>query len=102
MSVCANQDVFNVAVRKALKENEKEAMKKIGSWVYVYVVLWLVFFVWGVILAMQISDHTERVEHILFALVFGPIYVIAYYLGGYKGKKGRSARMGMCGGGHDE
>ena len=92
--VCQNQDTFNVALRKAIKENEKENMKKAKPWIYVYIVLWAIFLVWGVMLAMQISDQSERIEHIVFAIVFGPVYVLSYYLG----LSGNKPKMGMtCG-----
>ena len=79
--VCENQDDFNRAFRKAIKYNNKENMKKARPWIYVYLVLWLIFMVWGILLAMKIAPGPERVEHLLFALVFGPAYVLAYYLG---------------------
>lgn len=81
MSVCNNQDAFNQAFRSALKYNNKENMKKARPWMYVYLVLWLLFFVWGVMLAIQVPSGPERVEHLVFAIVFGPVYVLAYYIG---------------------
>lgn len=79
--VCENQDDFNEAVRKAIKYNNKESMKKAQPWLYVYVVLWMIFLVWGVILAMQIPAGQTRLIHLVFAIVFSPVYVLSYYLG---------------------
>jgi len=87
--VCQNQDDFNMAFRKAVKYNNKKAMKDNRPWIIVYAVLWLVFLIWGVLLAMQLPPGPERTEHLLFALVFGPAYVLAYYLGVMGGGKSR-------------
>lgn len=91
--VCDNQDTFSQAFRKAIKYNDKENLKKAKPWVYIYLVLWIVFFVWAILLAMQVPSGPDRVEHIVFAMVLGPVYVLAYYLGAYNG-----SMFGMCGG----
>lgn len=78
--VCDNQDDFNMAFRKAVKYTNKKNMKEAQPWLIVYAVLWLIFLFWGVMLAMKIPSGPERVEHIVFAIVFGPAYVLAYYL----------------------
>lgn len=97
--VCDNQSDFNIAVRKALKYNMKEDMKKAKPWIYVYMVLWAIFFVWAVIIAMKVAPAgAERTEHLVFAMVFSPIYVIAYYLGMMGNNIGMG--FGMCGGSH--
>lgn len=83
--VCDNQSDFNHAFRKALKHNNKENLKKARPWMYVYMVLWLIFLVWALMLAIQVPAGPERVEHLVFALVFGPAYVLAYYLGSLGG-----------------
>lgn len=80
-SVCANQDDFNVAFRKAIKHNNKENIKKAKPWIYVYLTLWTIFFVWAILLAMQVPTGPQRVQHLVFAIVFGPVYVLSYYLG---------------------
>jgi hypothetical protein len=102
--VCQNQDDFNVAFKNAIKYNSDQNMKKAKPWLIVYAVLWAVFLVWGIVLAMQITSPVERVEHLLFAIIFSPAYVLAYYLGALSkpGSSGipmgmRHSRMGMCG-----
>jgi hypothetical protein len=85
-NVCTNQDDFNVAFRKAIDYNNRKNNRKIQAWLYVYGVIWLIFFIWAIVLAMQMPVGVERVEHLVFAMVFSPIYVIAYYLGGGNGK----------------
>lgn len=80
-NVCADQDTYNKALRDAIKYNQDENRKEMKKWAYVYLGLWLVFFVWGLMLAMKMPSGAERVQHVLFALVFGPMYVLAHYLG---------------------
>jgi len=94
-NVCTNQDDFNEAFRKALKYNDKENMKKAKPWVYVYVVLWVIFFIWAIMLAMQVPPGPERIEHLIFAIVFSPAYVLAYYLGIINKPGSGGAIMGM-------
>jgi hypothetical protein len=42
--------------------------------------IYLVFSLWALFLALRVSDQTHRVLHVLLALVFGPVYVMSYYL----------------------
>lgn len=44
-------------------------------------VLYLLFLIWGVLLAMR-APHHSRAIHIVLAIVFAPVYVIAYYMTG--------------------
>ena len=93
-NVCDTQDDFNVAFRKALKEENKDAMKKARPWVYVYMTLWLVFFVWALLLAMQVESGPTRIFHLVLAMVFSPVYVLAYYLGALGENQGAVMSMG--------
>ena len=77
-NVCDSQDDFNVAFRKAVKENIKQERKKMGSWVYVYLVVFFVFLVWALFLSM--NSPSDRVVNIVLAILFSPVYVIGYYL----------------------
>lgn len=79
-NVCLNQDDFNVALRKAIKYNNKENIKKAKPWIYVALALWLIFSLWAIVLAMQAPVGPQRVTHITFAVVFGPAYVLSHYL----------------------
>jgi hypothetical protein len=80
MSVCANQDAFNQAFQQAVKYNDKKDRPKM--WIrLVYLGLYIVFIVWALLLASKVQNVDERKEHFLFALLFGPVYVLAYYLG---------------------
>lgn len=93
--VCGNQADFNIAFRKAVKNDIEQKMDKAGAWLYVSAVVLLIFLVWAILLAMQVPPGPERVEHLVFAIVFSPIYVLAYYLGVMG--DGKSGRFGMCG-----
>lgn len=83
--VCDNQDDFNHAFRKAIKNNNQENMEKARPWLYVYMVLWMIFLIWALLLAMKVPAGQERVLHVFFALVASPAYVLAYYLGALGG-----------------
>lgn len=76
-SICDSQDSFNVALRSGLKYNSDENLNEAKPWLYVYVVLWVIFLLWAMMLAMQVPAGSERVLHVVFAIVFSPIYVIA-------------------------
>lgn len=78
--VCQDQDVFNKAVRKALKYTEKKEKPK--GWVsIVSMAIYILFMFWALVLAMKVSTPSTKTLHYVFAIVFSPIYVIAYYLG---------------------
>ena len=85
--VCSDQDTFNNAVYTALKDLDKEEMDKHKSWRNVHVIIWMVFFLWAVFLAMKVNNGPEKIEHLLFAMVFSPIYVLAYYLGMFSSER---------------
>lgn len=76
-SVCQNQNSFNSAVYDAVKYTVKQ--DKPNKW------LMLVFFVLYVILTLvavflAVREKSNRQLHILFALLFGPLYIIAHLL----------------------
>jgi hypothetical protein len=79
--VCDNQDDFNIAFRKAIKDAEEVNLKEGKPWIVMFSIFWLIFLVWGIMLAMKVPQGPERVEHLVFAMAFGPVYVIANYLG---------------------
>ena len=93
-SVCDTQNDFNVAFREAVKHDVRENEKKMKPMMYVSGVLMLIFLVWALLLAMQVPAGSVRILHLVFAIIFSPVYVIGYYLG-MIGSKG--AEMGMCG-----
>ena len=80
--VCQNQDDYNQAFRQALKYNYKQNMKNARPAMWVAFSLYVVLTFWALMLAMRVSSNPERTEHLFFALVGGPVYVLAYYLSG--------------------
>jgi hypothetical protein len=90
--VCQNQADFNQALRKAVQYNQDQDVKSVS---YVYIILWSVFFIWAVLLALKVKPHSERVLHLVLAMLFSPVYVLSHYLGGLNAPS--SAVMGMCG-----
>jgi len=84
---CTNQDNFNKSFRKAIKYNNKENIRKAKPWIYVSLVLWLIFFIWAVLLAMQVPQGPDRVTHLTFAIVFSPAYVLSFYLGSSRDRR---------------
>ena len=80
MSVCSNQDTFNQSFRQAVKNYVKKEEPRAVA-VIIVSVIYLVVMIWAVILALKISSGDERTKHVLFALLFSPLYIIAYFLG---------------------
>jgi hypothetical protein len=80
MSVCQDQTSFNQAFNKAVKyvdkKNQPLPMAKMLTGLLV-----LVFFVWALMLAMKVEGTSEqKLVHLVLAMVFSPLYVIAHYL----------------------
>lgn len=82
--VCDNQDDFNQALRQGIVFNQQQNLKKMQPYMWVYLIVFLVFFVWALMLAMKVPPGQGKVLHILFALLFSPLYVISHYLGHMK------------------
>lgn len=81
MSVCATQDDFNVAVDKAVKYViHKQETRKLTAAQMISALIYLLIVIWALLLALSMPS-SERVEHVLFALLFAPVYIMAYYLG---------------------
>ena len=81
-NVCVNQDTFNNSVYKALKFSEEKMKKRDNKkcpYVTTYGITHIIFLIWAVILASRASP-TNRLIHMMVAIVLSPLYVIAYYL----------------------
>jgi hypothetical protein len=79
-NVCTDQKTFNNAFYEALKDSRKKDDKKIDGVILVYIVIHTIFLIWGIILAFKSQPPQNRVVHITLAIVFSPMYVLAYYL----------------------
>jgi len=79
---CENQDAFNKSLKQALKYKKKEDRPSYTLRV-IYMIVHVVLAVWAIVLAMQIPSlsQAEKTEHLTLAIIFPPIYIIAYYLG---------------------
>ena len=77
-----NQQDFNQIFYKALeysRDRDVDKMKK-NNGLLIYIAIHVLFLVWGVMLAFKSQPPHNRVVHITLAIVFGPAYVLAYYL----------------------
>tara|TARA_Y100000389_G_scaffold170644_1_gene177769 strand:+ start:791 stop:1039 length:249 start_codon:yes stop_codon:yes gene_type:complete len=82
MSLCDNQDNFNDAFYKALKDSRKRDNKKMASGVGIYMLFHLIFLFWGIMLALK-QPKDQQIVHLTLAMVFSPAYVLAYYLNAF-------------------
>lgn len=80
LNICGNQGNFNVAVRRALKFNQKVEMKQNKKFMIASLVIGLILLLWAVNLVKKIPDSIMRREHMVFAILFSPVYILAYYL----------------------
>jgi hypothetical protein len=78
-NVCDNQDVFNVAVDKAVVSNNRKVIKENRSFLAYYALFMLIALVWAVMLSMRVPK-AQRLIHTVFAFLFSPAYILAYYL----------------------
>lgn len=77
--VCNNQDDFNVAMREAINQI---AVKDELPWMYVYSIVWFIFLFWALTLALKMPKE-QRLIHLIFAIMFSPVYILSYYLNRY-------------------
>ena len=83
-TVCDTQDTFNHAFRKAVKYVEKKETPK--TWIeIVSLAILMIVIVFAVILASKV-DTSERVIHYTLAIMFSPVYILAYLVGGVNRK----------------
>ena len=83
MSVCSDQDNFNKAFSKAADEYEKAKMpsvKEMSVAIIIYALLYFLFLVWAIILAMRVQDREHRMLHMVFAIGASPLYVLSHYI----------------------
>jgi hypothetical protein len=80
MSVCENQKNFNHAIYNAVKDYDRRERRQMSGFVTFYIMLHLVFLIWGVMLALTSVPKENRVLHITLAVLFSPAYVMSYYL----------------------
>lgn len=81
-NLCNDQDEYNHTFYKALNYSRKQDDKKMANAVGIYLIIHTIFLIWGVILAIKSQPPENRVIHITLAIVFSPVYVLAYYIKG--------------------
>ena len=82
-NLCDSQAGFNHAFYKALKYARKKDSNLMAGPLAIYLVIHMIFLVWGIVLAFKSQPADNRVMHITLAMVFGPAYVLAYYLNAF-------------------
>ena len=80
MSVCNNQQDFESALKSASRYVRDEE-KPPSNTMKVVCIVYLIIGVWALLLALRVPSGTKRIEHIVFALIFPPAYIVAHYLG---------------------
>lgn len=80
--ICDTQQDFNLAFNQALNQYRVKEMQQLRkNPVYIIVmILYLVFMIWGVFLALRVKEKEHRILHVTLALIAGPLYVFGYYL----------------------
>jgi len=79
-NVCKNQQTFNGAFQNALNNYYyNQPQMPIGITI-LYFLLFILFIVWALYLAMKVKMSPERIIHIIFAIIVSPLYIISYYL----------------------
>lgn len=82
-TVCENQDTFNNAVSIAIdnyKEEKKTSAQVSTGTMTIYAILMLILFIWAIVLAFQVKKGSERILHLLAAMILSPLYIISYYV----------------------
>lgn len=80
MSLCNDQNTFNVAFSDAIKDYDKKQEQTLSGPLAIYMVIHMIFLIWGILLAFKSTPSDHRVIHITLAIVFGPAYVLSYYI----------------------
>lgn len=73
------QKDFDVAMRKAIRHIQRSERKMTPA-MAISGVLYMVVIIWAVLLAMSVEPKA-RTTHLVFAILFSPAYIIAYYMG---------------------
>jgi hypothetical protein len=83
LNIVGNQHNFNYAFYQALKNARKKDRMLLSGGMAFYLFIHIIFLIWGVMLAFKSQPKQSRVLHITLAIIFGPAYVLAYYLNSF-------------------
>lgn len=83
-NVCNNQKMFNEAFDKAIENRRNKyswdsmnSYQKVSS--ILFLILYFVLTAWAVMLALRVEGKT-RVINVVAAFLFGPLYLISYFI----------------------
>lgn len=80
-TVCENQSTFNEAVSIAIDNyKEENKMKTTTGAITIYAILMFILFVWALVLAFRLKKGSERLLHLIVAMIVSPLYILSYYL----------------------
>lgn len=81
-NVCTDQQSFNTAFSKALKNYNSTELKKDRKGLTIFAIIYLALFIWAVVLALSIktTSQSEKIIHIVLACIAPPIYIVGYYI----------------------
>ena len=80
MSICQDQNSFNIAFKKALDDYNGKNVKNYNVIMGVSAAIYLILLIWAIFLAIKIPDRDHRTLHIFFAIACPPLYIISHYL----------------------
>ena len=80
MVLLNNENAFNNEFSNSLKNYRKKRKSMSEQLLMCYTLVHLIFLVWGVMLAFRSVPRQNRVMHLTLAIVFGPAYVLGYYI----------------------
>ena len=81
-NLCNDQDSYNDAFYKAINYSRKKDEKKFENAIYIYSLIHIFFLIWALILVYKSQPPENRVIHFTLAILFAPIYCLAYYIKG--------------------
>ncbi len=86
-NVCLDQKTYNNAFIKAFRNynnTEDECKTDIcRTHMTIFKVILILFYIWAALLACKVEDKNERIIHLIFAFLTGPVYVLAHYCSFY-------------------
>lgn len=81
-NVCKSQDIFNTAVKNALKYVNDQNAHKYRTSMIISSIVYFIFLAWAIVLALSVntSNQAEKLLHIVLACIAPPVYVVGFYI----------------------
>jgi len=80
MAVCGDQKTFEKALKRASHYVKREERPR-RIVVLLYTAIYLALAVWALMLAVKTAPPGDQIKHLVLALLFPPVYIVACYLG---------------------